>query len=276
MTFGLPRPGCRWSDATFDRVNASTARAVAFAERLAGDLAVILEADLVGAYLHGSAAMGCFNPDRSDIDLLMVTHQALAAAQRRTVAELLLARSGAPYPVELTALTTKQLHPWRHPAPFDFHCSEMWRGSLGQQLAEGTLRSVPLTDPDLAAHVTTLRARGRVLLGAPIHEVFPAVPEANFRQAILADLEWICDNSTQIYGVLNACRVLAYLGGHGVRSKAEAADWALKHLPAARRPTIAKAAMAYRNGRDEPCAPQQVRAFVRWAAARAAEDSQRQ
>lgn len=257
-------------------MNASTARAVAFAERLAADLAVILGGDLVGVYLHGSAAMGCFNPDRSDIDLLVVIHQALSPARRHAIAELMLVRSGAPYPVELTVLTTEQLHPWRHPAPFDFHYSEMWRGSLAQQLAEGKLHSVPLTDPDLAAHITTLRARGRVLWGAPIHEVFPAVPEADFRQAILADLEWIGHHSTQIYGVLNACRVLAYLSGQGVRSKAEAADWALQHLPAAHRATITKALSAYRNGRDEPCTPKQVRAFVRWAATRAAEDPQRQ
>jgi len=31
----------------------------------------ILEDSLVGIYLHGSAAMGCFNPAKSDIDLLV-------------------------------------------------------------------------------------------------------------------------------------------------------------------------------------------------------------
>jgi hypothetical protein len=74
-----------------------------------------------------------------------------------------------------------------------------------------------------------------VLLGAPIHAFFPEVPDADFREAILADLEWIRHHSTQIYGVLNACRVLAYLSGEGVLSKAEAADWALRNLPAAHR-----------------------------------------
>lgn len=256
-------------------VNSCTARAVSFAEHLAADLAVILGGDLVGVYLHGSLAMACFNPDRSDIDLLVVTHKALSPEQRRTVAELLLASSGAPWPVELSVLTTEQLHPWRHPAPFDFHYSEMWRESLTQQLTCGQLQSGPLTDPDLAAHITTLRARGRVVRGAPIQEVFPEVAEADYRQAILADLEWICGNSTQVYGVLNACRVLAWLGGHGVLSKAEAADWALGSLPVAYRATITKARSAYRHGRDEPCSPQEVRALVRWAAAQAAQGPQR-
>jgi hypothetical protein len=189
---------------------------------------VILGGDLVGVYLHGSGAMACFNPDRSDIDLLVVARKALSPEQRRVLAELLLARSGASYPVELTLLTTGQLHPWRHPSPFDFHYSEMWRESLAQQLADGEPSSRLLTDPDLAAQITTLRARGRVVVGAPIHEVFPEVPEADFRQVILADLEWIRHHSTQIYGVLNACRILAYLDGQGLLSKAEGADWALE------------------------------------------------
>jgi hypothetical protein len=127
--------------------------------------------------------------------------------------------------VELTLLTPRQLRPWRHPTPFDFHYSESWRQSLTQQLAAGELSSHPLTDPDLAAHITVVRARGRVLVGAPIDEVFPEVPAADVRQVILADLDWIRHHSTTIYGVLNTCRILAYLDGQGLLSKAEGADW---------------------------------------------------
>ena len=108
-------------------MNPLTARAVRFAQHLAEELTVILEGGLVGVYLHGSAATGCFNPDRSDIDLLVVARQALSPEQRRAVATLLLASSGAPYPVELTVVTTGQLHPWQHRTRFDFHYSESWR-----------------------------------------------------------------------------------------------------------------------------------------------------
>jgi predicted nucleotidyltransferase len=117
-------------------VSARTARVVIFAERLAADLAVILGGGLVGVYLHGSVAMACFNSDRSDVDLLVVTRQGLSPTRRRAVDELMLTRSGAPYPLEITILTADQLRPWRHPAPFDFHYSEVWRGSLEQQLPE--------------------------------------------------------------------------------------------------------------------------------------------
>jgi hypothetical protein len=177
-----------------------TVRAISFAQHLAKDLAAILDDDLLGVYLHGSGATNCFNPDRSDIDLLVVAQETLPPEQRRAVAELLLASSGAPYPVELTLLTSRQLRPWRHPTPVDFHYSESWRQSLTQQLAAGELSSHPLTDPDLAAHITAVRARGRVLVGAPIDDVFPEVPAADFRQVILADLDWIRHHSTTIYG----------------------------------------------------------------------------
>ena len=35
----------------------------------------ILQENLVGIYLHGSAAMGCFNPRSSDIDLIIVVRK---------------------------------------------------------------------------------------------------------------------------------------------------------------------------------------------------------
>ena len=32
----------------------------------------IIGEELTGIYLHGSLAMGCFHPDKSDIDLILV------------------------------------------------------------------------------------------------------------------------------------------------------------------------------------------------------------
>ena len=38
----------------------------------------ILDNNLVGIYLHGSAVMGCFNDKKSDIDLLVVVNSSLS------------------------------------------------------------------------------------------------------------------------------------------------------------------------------------------------------
>ena len=33
----------------------------------------VFRENLVGVYLHGSLAMGCLNPEKSDLDLILVT-----------------------------------------------------------------------------------------------------------------------------------------------------------------------------------------------------------
>lgn len=35
----------------------------------------ILGDNLVGVYLHGSAVMGCFQPGKSDLDLILIVRQ---------------------------------------------------------------------------------------------------------------------------------------------------------------------------------------------------------
>jgi hypothetical protein len=57
-----------------------------------------LNTSLVGIYLHGSLAMGCFSLAQSDIDLVVVSRRPMQLATKRAVAEFLLALSGAPWP----------------------------------------------------------------------------------------------------------------------------------------------------------------------------------
>lgn len=236
----------------------------AFVDQLAGDIERIVGADLVGIYLHGSLALGCFNPARSDVDLLVVTRERMSSETRRAVADLMLASSGNPYPIEISFLTLDQLRPWRYPTPFDFHFGESHRQALEDDLRRGQVTRVASTDWDLAGHVGLLHARGEV--GAPIDAAFPPIPEADFRDSILRDFEWIRRPGTRmggrIYGVLNACRVFAWLRGRGIVSKAEAGDWALGVVSPELRPTLRKAVAAYRQGGDEPCTEEEARRFV--------------
>ena len=41
-------------------------------DRLTDRCREILGGDFVGLYVHGSYAMGCFNPEKSDIDYIIV------------------------------------------------------------------------------------------------------------------------------------------------------------------------------------------------------------
>jgi streptomycin 3"-adenylyltransferase len=192
--------------------------------------------DLVGVYLHGSLATGCFNPACSDLDLLAVLRRDLSPSERRDLAGLMLARSGAPIPLEISILHLKDLWPWRHPTPYIFHYSKDWRDRFNQTLTSGDEASIATLgvegdglDEDLAGHVTITRMRGICLWGAPIASVFPPVPAQDYAASIVADLHWARNRLQQypIYAVLNMCRVYAFLRDGLVCSKQEGAEWAL-------------------------------------------------
>src|SRR5688500_1242555 len=104
---------------------------------LVGGLRAVLGPDLLGVYLHGSLSMGCFNPQRSDVDLLAVSRSPLRSEARPQLARLFLQQSGVPAPVEFSLLHHAAVHPWQHPAPYEFHYSEDWRDRTQAHLTSG-------------------------------------------------------------------------------------------------------------------------------------------
>ncbi len=212
--------------------------------QLVSELLAQLGGGLLGIYLHGSLATGCFNPVRSDIDLLVVTRGPLADDTSKRLTETLLRLSAAPHPVEISVLSHADLHPWQHPTPFRLHYSEDWRERYLQALGSGSWQpaGIPATDRDLAAHVTVARRRGVKLAGKELPTVFPIVPRADFSDALLSDLRWaMAGNAGPEYCVLNACRLFAYLRDDLVLSKTEGAVWAAANLPVNFHPIIEQA-----------------------------------
>ncbi len=215
-----------------------------------------MEDNLLGAYLHGSLALGCFNPERSDIDLLVITKRQMTVETKRRIAEILLSRSAAPAPIEISFLPAACISPWRYPTPYDFHYSEDWREKIknemsGEQWKEwnDTVR----TDPDLAAHITVTLHRGIVLYGRPINDVFPPVPEEHYIDSIVKDFEWGKDRLEQYPAnfILNSFRVCAFLGGNRIYSKEEAGAWALSSLGDDFRELVSRALEVYRGQRKQ-------------------------
>ncbi|HWQ16092.1 MAG TPA: aminoglycoside adenylyltransferase domain-containing protein [Roseiflexaceae bacterium] len=217
------------------------------------ELRAILGANLAGTYLHGSLAMGCFHPARSDLDLLVVTGERITPEQRYAVAGALLRSSGAPAPIEISFLSRTQVSPWAHPTPFDLHYSEDWRVKTAEELASGAWRSWGNPEPrdyDLAAHCTVTLARGVTLSGPPPSALLPPVPREDYVDSIIRDVVWAGDRIAEdpVYLVLNTCRVLAYLREGLVLSKDEGGAWGLRALPEEDRPVVAAALAAYRDG----------------------------
>lgn len=225
-------------------------------ETLRRGLLNVLGEELVGLYLHGSLAMGCFNLKRSDLDLLAVTQRPMSAKTKRSIVELLLHVSGKPSPIEISFLSERDLRPWRYPTPFDLHYSKEWRNRYEEDLMSGQWQKWEeerRRDPDLAAHIAVTRRRGIRLCGRPIPEVFPEVPKAHYLDSIVQDFYWAKEHSAEdpVYFILNASRIYMYLKEDCIASKAEAGLWAVGALPEKFCNIVRTALEIYQGNREE-------------------------
>lgn len=194
----------------------------------------ILGDNLTGVYLHGSAVMGCYNPEKSDIDLIVVVDDSLLDEVKRKFMDMVVAlnEEGPAKGIEMSIVRKADCNPFIYPTPFELHFSAMHIGWYRDN-PEDYVRKMNGTDADLAAHFTIIKKRGKCLYGAPIDEVFGTVPKADYIDSIWNDIaeaeDEIADNS--MYLILNLARVLAYLQDSLVLSKREGGEWALKNIP---------------------------------------------
>lgn len=207
--------------------------------------------NLVGVYLHGSAVMGCFRPEKSDIDLLVVVKKAPADSEKRAFMDRVveLNRNAPPKGLEISVMQERVCNPFLYPTPFELHFSPahlQWYHTD----PDGYVKGMRGEDPDLAAHVTILRHRGITLWGKEIGEVFGPVPHEAYLDSIMEDVseaqEGILKDS--MYITLNLCRVLGYLCDWKILSKKDGGEWALANLPEVWHPVIRDALAEYAGG----------------------------
>lgn len=216
----------------------------------------IIGMPFIGLYLHGSLAMGCFNPTRSDIDLLVVTAESMNVSTKRKIAEMLLRTSMTPNAIEISFLVESAMHPFSHPLPYDFHYSETWREDLSATLQNGewqTWNEEQKTDADLTMHITVINNRGICLYGKPIREVFPAIPAEYYTIALFSEFQWALQQLliNPTYFILNACRIYAYTREGSILSKDEGGTWGLRVLPEDHHALIQQALNTYRSGTNK-------------------------
>lgn len=213
----------------------------------------ILKDNLTGIYLHGSAVMGCFNPKKSDIDLITVVERPLGDPVKRAYTDMTVRCSaeGPAKGIEMSVVLRRVCKPFVYPTPFELHFSA---GHLAwyEKDPDDYIRRMNGTDKDLAAHFTILNKRGRRLCGAPIGEVFAEVPESDYMDSIRFDVENAAEEIEQytMYLTLNLARVLAFSEEGLVLSKKEGGEWGLVHLPAEYRPLIKAALSEYCESAD--------------------------
>ncbi|KEQ26384.1 aminoglycoside adenylyltransferase domain-containing protein [Paenibacillus tyrfis] len=192
-----------------------------------------LNDNLAGIYLHGSLAMGCFKPDKSDIDLLVVAKRSVTAETSRRIANKLLAiDDGLPNEggIELSVILESILGEFVYPTPFEFHYSPLHRDKYR---TDENYICGDQEDPDLAAHLTVTYHRGIALYGKPLPEMMQPIDKRLYVKSILHDVEDAPQGVLEApeYYVLNLCRVLYYLKEGVVSSKREGGEWGLEALP---------------------------------------------
>ena len=194
----------------------------------------ILGNNLVGVYLHGSLVMGCFNPQKSDIDLIIVINEPLSDSVKKAYMEMVVEHNarGPKKGIEMSIVLRKVCKPFIYPTPFELHFSN---GHLEwyKENPDEYIREMNETDKDLAAHFTIINKRGKCLYGPSIKEVFSEVPASDYMNSIWYDVEHAKKEIKHypMYLTLNLARVLAYKEEGLVLSKKEGAEWALNKLP---------------------------------------------
>ena len=208
----------------------------------------ILGDDLVGVYLHGSAVMGCFNPRKSDIDLITVAERPLSDPVKRAYLDMVVEHNalGPVKGIEMSVVLRAVCRPFVYPTPYELHFSA---GHLARYAEDpdAYIREMNGRDKDLAAHFTVICKRGKCLCGAPVEEVFAEVPREDYLDSLWYDVEGAREEIGEypMYLTLNLARVLAYREEGLILSKKEGGEWAMERLPAEYRPLIADALREY-------------------------------
>ena len=211
----------------------------------------LLGENLVGIYIHGSIAFGCFNWERSDIDFIAVVNAPLHQEVKLQLLHTLeaLRPQAPPKGFEMSVVLAQHCKNFAHPTPYELHFSNDW---LPRYLEDPLQLCTDDTDVDydLAAHFTVIKTVGIVLHGKPISEVFGCVPKEHYLDSIRKDIENAKDDvaGSPTYIILNLCRVYGYMRDGLVLSKETGGRWGVNNLPKQYQGLISAALDNYING----------------------------
>jgi hypothetical protein len=222
-----------------DPVTSDYVRAVA--ERLGS----AFHPDLAGVYLIGSAAMGGFDRDRSDVDIVAVVGRRLAPEEKDRIVNL-LAHPALPCPVRKLELVVYPAEALRGPSP-----SLAWELNLNTGPEAGVAASMdPSSEPPhwFVLDVAMAREHAVTLVGPPPPDVFAEIAGQRVLQALIESVRWHREHDEDgIQSVLSACRALRYLADGTWVPKPEAARWARAR---AEDPSAVDAALAAWEGAE--------------------------
>lgn len=207
----------------------------------------ILGDTLIGIYLHGSVAFGCYNPFESDIDFIVVTKTAPDFEQKKEIISFILDinDSVGGKGIEMSFVLERDCIDFTYPTPYQLHFSEYHKPFYINDI-DGHIEKLQGTDKDLAAHFTVINSVGITLYGKDKEQIFSPVPKEYYLDSIKFDIESARDDilDNPMYIILNLCRIYAYMQDNLILSKKDGGKWGMENIDIFKS-TIAKAYNKY-------------------------------
>lgn len=198
--------------------------------------------DLLAVYLHGSAVLGGFRWDRSDLDILALSHGALSDRQFDRVVQVLAPLSYPANGLEFTLMTAHEAARPQLPAPrFQLHQTTNGLERDGKAV-DGREHD---GDPDLVLHLAACRERGSTIIGPPSRSSLAAMPAEVIASAMRNEVRWAREHAPLEYLVLTSARAWLFAETRRIVSKIEAGKWAAERYA---EPAVLEAALARQRG----------------------------
>jgi predicted nucleotidyltransferase len=225
-----------------------------FVRRLTDELAAAGPEMLVGVYVHGSAVFGDFQPDGSDVDILVVVHDGIPSSSVQAMTQILSGLSVGPGTgVEVSIVeesaARRPLPPW----PYRVHIttSPPERKTVWCEPGRG--------DSDLILHYAATRQAGWAAYGPPSTDLVGEIGRRTLAAQLAAELRWAVDYSNESYAVLNTCRALVWAKEAMLCSKKAGGTWAVSNGV---EPALVRQAVADRLTRRKRAVGPEARAFA--------------
>ena len=206
-------------------------------EALLGGVQDALGENVAGVYLCGSLALGSFDPETSDVDVLVVTEKPVTEAQLVSLQALHERipvegnEFGRPYEVYyIDRQTLRRFEPGQRHVKAGVDEEFGWKPQRQNWVIERW----------------TVRQHGLVVLGPDPAELIDPVTTDDLREAARSELQvriadwaregaepepWLQRRSSQAYEAITVCRALYTIECGSLPSKSEALEWALTSLP---------------------------------------------
>lgn len=177
-------------------------------------LADALGGCLIGLYLYGSLARGCFHPATSDVDIVAVVDGARAESALAAVSRV---HQDTDIPIDAVFVTSEQLNTDRFPAPVDF---------LIKPLSDGEIVRLPDGSRDFPLQRQDVQECDVALFGPSPRELVQPVPWHLLAQSLDYLFPYIVPRFKN--PVLMLCRIVYAYAHRKLCSKQDAGKWAME------------------------------------------------